>query len=136
MCPGCIASTAVEVAGAGSTGGTLVVCVAKFRKLVRANGLGLFQKTIRRNKMATSKERDKEHEKVHLAMNTPSIVSQQEWEAAWQQLLVKEKAFTRSRDALAAERRRMPWLAVVKKYEFDGPNGKVGLLDLFGSDSR
>jgi predicted dithiol-disulfide oxidoreductase (DUF899 family) len=63
-------------------------------------------------------------------------VSQQEWEAAWQQLLVKEKAFTRSRDALAAERRRMPWLAVVKKYEFDGPNGKVGLLDLFGSDSR
>jgi predicted dithiol-disulfide oxidoreductase (DUF899 family) len=42
------------------------------------------------------------------SMKTPSIVSGQEWEAARQQLLVKEKAFTRSRDALAAERRRMP----------------------------
>ena len=69
--------------------------------------------------MATSKVRDKEHGKGHLAMNTPPIVSQQEWEAARQQLLVKEKALTRARDALAAERRRMPWLAVDKKYEFE-----------------
>ena len=46
--------------------------------------------------MATSKERDKEHGKGHLAMNTPPIVSQQEWEAARQQLLVKEKALTRA----------------------------------------
>ena len=37
---------------------------------------------------------------------------------------------TRSRDALAAERRRMPWLAVGKKYEFDGPRSRVSLLDL------
>ena len=81
--------------------------------------------------MATSKERDKQHGKGHLAIKTPPIVSQQEWEAARQQLLVKEKALTRSRDALAAERRRMPWLAVDKKYEFDGPKGKVRLLDLF-----
>ena len=64
-------------------------------------------------------------------MNTPPIVSQQEWERARQQLLVKEKAFTRSRDALAAERRRMPWLVLDKEYEFDGPSGKVSLLDLF-----
>src|SRR5713101_4472660 len=64
-------------------------------------------------------------------MKTPSIVSSQKWEAARQQLLVKEKAFTRSRDALAAERRRMPWLAVEKEYEFDGPKGKASLLDLF-----
>jgi predicted dithiol-disulfide oxidoreductase (DUF899 family) len=81
--------------------------------------------------MATSKERNKEHGEGHLEMKTPPIVSQQEWEAAHQQLLVKEKAFTRSRDAMAAERRRMPWLAVDKKYEFEGPNGKVSLLDLF-----
>ena len=81
--------------------------------------------------MAISKERDKEHGRGHPAMNTPPIVSQQEWEAARQQLLVKEKALTRSRDALAAERRRMPWMAVEKKYEFDGPKGKVSLLDLF-----
>jgi predicted dithiol-disulfide oxidoreductase (DUF899 family) len=45
-------------------------------------------------------------------MNTPPIVSQQEWEAAGERLLVKEKALTRARDALAAERRRMPWMAV------------------------
>src|SRR6202046_465209 len=81
--------------------------------------------------MATSKERDKEHGEVHLAMSTPPIVSRQEWEAARQQLLVKEKVFTRSRDALAAERRRMPWLAVDKTYEFDGPRGRASLLDLF-----
>src|SRR3981189_1599139 len=85
----------------------------------------------RRNKMATSKERDKEHGKGHLAMNTSPIVSQQEWEAARQPLLVREKALTRSRDALAAERRRMPRLAVEKRYEFDGPKGRVSLLDLF-----
>ncbi len=60
--------------------------------------------------MATSK--DKQNPKGNIAMKTPPIVSQQEWEAARQQMLVKEKAFTRSRDALAAERRRMPWMAV------------------------
>ena len=53
-------------------------------------------------------------------MKTPSIVTPQEWEAARQQLLVKEKELTRARDALAAERRRMPWLAVQKEYTFDG----------------
>src|SRR5437588_5789697 len=64
-------------------------------------------------------------------MKTPPIVSAQEWEAARQQLLVKEKELTRARDTLAAERRRMPWLAVKKNYKFDGPKGKVSLLDLF-----
>src|SRR5882724_8229307 len=81
--------------------------------------------------MATSKERDKEHGKGHLAMSTPSIVSLQEWEAARQQLLVKEKELTRARDALAADRRRMPWLAVDKEYKFDGPQGNASLRDLF-----
>ena len=59
------------------------------------------------------------------------IVSAQEWEAARQQLLVKEKELTRAGDALAAERRRMPWQAVDRKYVFDGPNGKASLVDLF-----
>src|SRR5437660_12329187 len=89
-----------------------------------------------RNDMATSKHRDKEQQKTHIAMKTPPIVSEQEWEAARQQLLVKEKALTRSRDALAAERRRMPWMAVEKKYEFDGPKGKVSLLDLLEGRSQ
>jgi predicted dithiol-disulfide oxidoreductase (DUF899 family) len=62
---------------------------------------------------------------------TPKVVSSEAWKAARQKLLVKEKKLTRARDALAAERRRMPWMAVEKEYEFDGPNGKVSLLDLF-----
>ena len=61
----------------------------------------------------------------------PQIVSPQEWEAARTQLLEKEKALTRARDTLAAERRRMPWAPVQKQYEFDGPSGKASLLDLF-----
>jgi predicted dithiol-disulfide oxidoreductase (DUF899 family) len=64
-------------------------------------------------------------------MKTPEIVSRHEWEAARQKLLVKEKALTRARDAMAAARRRMPWLAVEKYYEFEGPKGRVSLRDLF-----
>ncbi len=65
------------------------------------------------------------------AMKTPAIVSPREWEAARQQLLIKEKELTRARDAMAAQRRRMPWMAVEREYEFEGPHGKAGLLDLF-----
>ena len=64
-------------------------------------------------------------------MHTPPIVSPQAWEAARQHLLVKEKALTRARDALAAERRRMPWMPVEKPYAFEGPEGMASLLDLF-----
>jgi predicted dithiol-disulfide oxidoreductase (DUF899 family) len=81
--------------------------------------------------MSTSNEREMEQLKRNIPTNTPPILSQQEWEAAREQLLVKEKALTRARDALAAERRRMPWMAVEKAYEFEGPKGKVSLLDLF-----
>jgi predicted dithiol-disulfide oxidoreductase (DUF899 family) len=64
-------------------------------------------------------------------MSTPPVVSPQEWKAARDQLLVKEKEHTRAGDALAAERRRMPWMAVEKDYRFEGPNGPTTLLDLF-----
>jgi predicted dithiol-disulfide oxidoreductase (DUF899 family) len=64
-------------------------------------------------------------------MKAPPVVSAEEWAAAREQLLVKEKQLTRARDALAAERRRMPWLAVEKDYEFDTPDGRKSLLDLF-----
>jgi predicted dithiol-disulfide oxidoreductase (DUF899 family) len=64
-------------------------------------------------------------------MQTPPVVSKEEWETAREALLVKEKAHTRARDALAAERRRMPWMAVDKSYQFDGPNGKLSFADLF-----
>ena len=64
-------------------------------------------------------------------MKTSSIVAPEEWKAAREKLLVKEKEHTRSRDALAAERRRMPWMAVEKEYGFEGPDGSVSLTDLF-----
>src|SRR3954454_14607926 len=64
-------------------------------------------------------------------MNTPPIVSSQEWEAARRDLLVKEKELTRARDALAAERRKMPWLPVERQYECAGPKGRARLVDLF-----
>ena len=64
-------------------------------------------------------------------MKTPPIVSPEEWKAARHPLLVKEKELTRARDALAAQRRRMPWVAVEKDYRFEGPNHPASLLDLF-----
>ena len=80
--------------------------------------------TAAQNRIAHRKEGPK-------AMKTPSIVSQKEWDAARAKLLAREKEMTRAHDALTAERRRMPWLAVEKTYAFDGPKGKVSLLDLF-----
>jgi len=81
--------------------------------------------------MATSLEKGKGNGTGHLPKNTPPVVPRQEWEAAHQQLLVKEKALTHARDEMAAERRRMPWMALEKEYVFEGPHGKVGLRDVF-----
>ena len=64
-------------------------------------------------------------------MNTPPVVSPEEWRRAREELLVKEKELTRARDALAAERRRMPRMAVEREYEFEGPDGRLSLADLF-----
>jgi predicted dithiol-disulfide oxidoreductase (DUF899 family) len=64
-------------------------------------------------------------------VNTPPVVSPEEWAAAREGMLVKEKELTRARDALAAERRRMPWMAVEKDYRFEGPDGPASLIDLF-----
>ncbi len=64
-------------------------------------------------------------------MNLPPVVSPAEWQAARDALLVKEKEATRARDALAAERRRLPMVKIEKDYVFDGPNGQARLPDLF-----
>jgi predicted dithiol-disulfide oxidoreductase (DUF899 family) len=64
-------------------------------------------------------------------MGLPAVVSPAEWLAARKELLAKEKAFTRQRDALNAERRRLPMVRVDKEYVFEGPEGKASLLDLF-----
>jgi predicted dithiol-disulfide oxidoreductase (DUF899 family) len=61
----------------------------------------------------------------------PKVVSDAEWRTAADALLAKEKELTHARDALAAERRRLPMVRVEKQYLFDGPKGKVSLLDLF-----
>jgi predicted dithiol-disulfide oxidoreductase (DUF899 family) len=64
-------------------------------------------------------------------MNLPPVVSPAEWQIASEKLLVKEKGATRARDALAAERRRLPMVLIDKDYDFEGPDGKASLLDLF-----
>lgn len=58
-------------------------------------------------------------------------VSEQEWQSALEAFRVKEKEHTRSRDALNAERRRLPMVEIEKPYVFTGRDGKVSLLDLF-----
>jgi len=62
----------------------------------------------------------------------PQIVSRADWLSARKELLAKEKELTRHRDAVNAERRRLPMVRIEKDYVFDGPAGKVRLLDLFG----
>jgi predicted dithiol-disulfide oxidoreductase (DUF899 family) len=64
-------------------------------------------------------------------MNLPPVVSPTEWQVAHENLLAKEKEATRARDALAAERRRLPMVQIDKDYVFDGPDGEASLRDLF-----
>lgn len=70
-------------------------------------------------------------QKTEFTAALPKIVSREEWQKERDKLLVKEKAATRAHDKLAAERRRLPMVAVEKDYVFEGPNGQASLLDLF-----
>ena len=63
--------------------------------------------------------------------NLPRVVSRDEWTAARKELLAREKQFTRQRDALSADRRRLPMVRIEKEYVFEGPDGKASLIDLF-----
>ncbi len=65
-----------------------------------------------------------------------TIVSRDEWLEARKRLLVKEKELTRARDAVATERRALPWVKIEKTYVFDGPNGPVTLSELFEGRSQ
>jgi len=69
-------------------------------------------------------------------MTQHRIVSQAEWLEARKALLAKEKAFTRMRDQLSAERRALPWVKVDKPYVFEGPHGRETLADLFDGRSQ
>jgi predicted dithiol-disulfide oxidoreductase (DUF899 family) len=64
-------------------------------------------------------------------MSLPRVVSRDEWTAARQALLDKEKALTRARDELNTARRNLPMVAIDNDYVFDGPKGQVRLLDMF-----
>jgi predicted dithiol-disulfide oxidoreductase (DUF899 family) len=64
-------------------------------------------------------------------MKLPPVVTAAEWQAAHDMLLAKEKEATRARDALAAERRRLPMVRIEQDYVFEGPNGDASLLDVF-----
>lgn len=69
-------------------------------------------------------------------MQAPAVVSREAWLEARRALLVKEKELTRLKDALAAERRELPWVEVEKDYVFDGPSGEVTLSNLFDGRSQ
>src|SRR5690242_441267 len=64
------------------------------------------------------------------------VVSPKQWIAARQKLLVKEKKFSRARDQLNRERRKLPWVKIEKEYRFVGPAGEVSLADLFSGKSQ
>jgi len=65
-------------------------------------------------------------------MSNHAVVSQADWLKAREQLLAREKEFTRLRDALSARRRELPWVKIDKDYRFEGREGVVSLADLFG----
>jgi len=64
------------------------------------------------------------------------VVSHDEWLAARKAFLTKEKEFTKLRDELSRQRRELPWEKVEKRYDFDGPEGKVTLSELFGERNQ
>jgi predicted dithiol-disulfide oxidoreductase (DUF899 family) len=69
-------------------------------------------------------------------MELPQVVSRAEWIASRKLLLAKEKEATRARDALNAERRKLPMVQVDKEYALEGPTGKISLPDLFAGRSQ
>lgn len=79
---------------------------------------------------------DQAQRETPTAQNTngvlPRVVSREEWLRARKELLAQEKEFNRQRDALSAQRRKLPMVKVDKGYVFEGSTGRAGLLDLFG----
>jgi predicted dithiol-disulfide oxidoreductase (DUF899 family) len=69
-------------------------------------------------------------------MSNPQVVSREEWLKARKAHLKNEKALTRMRDLVSAERRALPWVKVDKEYVFDAPEGKRTLSELFGDNSQ
>src|SRR5262249_29711135 len=110
MCPICIANAALTALGAASTGGIAALAGRQFIPREGARTMTQTEQT--------------------------QIVSEAEWLTARKKLLAKEKEFTRQRDALSAERRKMPWVKIETEYAFEGPGGKQTLADLFDRRSQ
>lgn len=117
MCPICLSTAALIIAGKSSAGGLAALAVKK-----------LHPKSRRKIQQLRNQSIEREENK----MNHPKVVSEAEWLAARKQLLAKEKDLTRRRDALSQERRNLPMVKVDKDYVFEGPNGQAKLRDLFG----
>ncbi len=69
-------------------------------------------------------------------MSLPQVVARDKWLAARRALLAEEKELTRRRDALNAERRRLPMVEITKPYTLAGPDGELGLVDVFEGRSQ
>src|SRR5262245_6722502 len=69
-------------------------------------------------------------------METPKVVTHQEWLKARLELLAAEKELTRQRDALTRRRMGLPWERVEKNYTFDAPEGRRTLANLFDGRSQ
>jgi predicted dithiol-disulfide oxidoreductase (DUF899 family) len=118
-----LATLGSVVAGTASTGGQTALTVKVSRK--KYGTKKSFHNYIKGEiKMATN------------MIENPKIVSRDEWLTARKKLLAREKQLTRERDAVAAERRQLPWVKIEKNYVFDGPDGKVTLSDLFDGKSQ
>ena len=70
------------------------------------------------------------------AMTDHQVVSREEWQAARDELLRREKEHTRMADELARQRRELPWVAVEKEYRFDTDQGTRTLAELFDGRSQ
>ena len=69
-------------------------------------------------------------------MSLPEKTSREQWLIARKELLIREKEMTRQRDALNADRRRLPMVEIDKDYTFEGPDGTVRLAEMFAGRSQ
>lgn len=69
-------------------------------------------------------------------MTDHKVVGRKEWQAARDELLQHEKAYTRMGDELAHQRRELPWVEVDKDYRFDTDDGARTLAELFDGRSQ
>jgi predicted dithiol-disulfide oxidoreductase (DUF899 family) len=74
--------------------------------------------------------------KTFRGIENRKVVSQKDWFAARKKLLLKEKKFSKLRDEMDLQRRKLPWVKIEKEYVFDGPNGKMTFGDLFCGKSQ